>query len=54
MEPKKINLGEKFAKLGEGDYAVGIIAKMNDYEFKVVKFKGDFVWHSHPDSSLKP
>ena len=23
---------------------------MNDYEFKVVKFKIDFVWHSHRDT----
>ena len=50
MEVVKINLEEKLAKLPEGDYAVGIIAKMNDYEFKVVKMKGDFVWHSHPDT----
>jgi mannose-6-phosphate isomerase-like protein (cupin superfamily) len=47
MELAKINLSDKFAKLPPGDYAVGIIAKMNDYEFKIVKFKGDFVWHRH-------
>lgn len=41
---------EKFQKLPSGDYAVGLIAKMNNYEFKIVKFKGDFVWHSHPDT----
>ncbi len=23
---------------------------MNDYHFKLVKFKGDFVWHSHDDT----
>lgn len=50
MEVMKINLDDKFAKLQEGDYAVAIIARMNNYEFKVVKFKGDFVWHSHPDT----
>jgi mannose-6-phosphate isomerase-like protein (cupin superfamily) len=50
MEFDKINLLEKFAKLPAGDYAVGLIAKMNDYEFKIVKFKGDFIWHSHPDT----
>jgi mannose-6-phosphate isomerase-like protein (cupin superfamily) len=50
MTVDKINLDEKFAKLPVGDYATGIIAKMNDYEIKVVKFKGDFVWHSHPDT----
>jgi mannose-6-phosphate isomerase-like protein (cupin superfamily) len=50
MEFEKINISEKFTKLPAGDYAVGVIAKMNDYEFKIVKFKGDFVWHSHPDT----
>ena len=50
MEVKKINFDEKIAKLPDGDYAVGIIAKMNNYEFKVVKFKGDFIWHVHEDT----
>ena len=50
MNLEKVNLLEKFQKLLPGDYAVGLIAKMNNYEFKIVKFKGDFVWHSHPDT----
>jgi mannose-6-phosphate isomerase-like protein (cupin superfamily) len=50
MKAEKINLLEKFEKLPVGDYAVGLIAEMNDYEFKIVKFKGDFVWHSHPET----
>lgn len=50
MRLKKINFSEKFGKLPAGDYAVGVIAKMNDYEFKIVRFKGDFVWHSHPET----
>jgi mannose-6-phosphate isomerase-like protein (cupin superfamily) len=50
MMSRKINFSEKFEKLPDGDYAVGIIARMNNYELKVVKFKGDFVWHSHPDT----
>ena len=50
MRPEKINFSDKFGKLPAGDYAVGLIAKMNNYEFKVVRFRGDFVWHSHPDT----
>ena len=50
MKLEKINLLDKFTKLPPGDYAVGLIAKMNDYDFKIVKFKGDFVWHSHPET----
>jgi mannose-6-phosphate isomerase-like protein (cupin superfamily) len=50
MKPDKINFSEKFERLPAGDYATGIIAKMNNYEVRVVKFKGDFVWHSHADT----
>jgi mannose-6-phosphate isomerase-like protein (cupin superfamily) len=50
MKVEKINLSDKFAKLPAGEYAVGLIAKMNDYDFKIVKFKGNVVWHSHPDT----
>ena len=27
-----------------------VIAQMNDYQFKVVKIQGDFVWHQHKDT----
>lgn len=50
MMPEKINLADKYGKLKGSDYAMGIVAKMNNYEIKVVRFKGDFVWHSHPDT----
>ena len=50
MKINKINFDEKFAKLPGDDYAVRIITKMNNYEFKIVKFKGDFIWHKHEDT----
>lgn len=50
MTVGKINLSDKFGKLPGGDYAVRLVAKMNNYDFKIVKFKGDFVWHSHPET----
>lgn len=50
MNFDKINLSEKFGKLPAGDYAVRVVAKMNNYDFKIVKFKGDFIWHSHPET----
>ena len=50
MNVDKINLSEKFGKLPAGDYAVRLVAKMNNYDFKIVKFKGDFIWHSHPET----
>ncbi len=27
-----------------------IIAQIDDYQFKLVKLQGDFVWHSHPET----
>jgi mannose-6-phosphate isomerase-like protein (cupin superfamily) len=50
MTVGKINLSEKFGKLPAGDYAARLVAKMNNYDFKIVKFKGDFIWHSHPET----
>lgn len=44
-----INLKKKLDKISE-HWSPKIIAQMNDYHFKLVKFKGDFVWHSHADT----
>lgn len=41
-----INFAEKFAKFHE-HWSPRVIAEMNDYQFKLVKIEGDFVWHSH-------
>ena len=27
-----------------------VVAEMNDYQFKIVRIAGDFVWHSHADT----
>tara|TARA_Y100000588_G_scaffold387157_1_gene484314 strand:- start:1076 stop:1435 length:360 start_codon:yes stop_codon:yes gene_type:complete len=45
----KINLKEKLSKFSEY-WTPKIIAEMNDYQFKLVKIKGDFVWHDHTDT----
>ena len=42
----KINLAEKFSKV-KHYWDPKIIAELNGQYLKVVKFKGDFVWHSH-------
>jgi len=44
-----INLAEKLAQFSE-HWSPRIVAELNDYQFKVVKLQGDFVWHSHPDT----
>ena len=45
----KINLKEKLSKFSD-HWSPRIIAEMNDYQFKLVKIKGDFVWHNHDDT----
>ncbi len=45
----KINLKEKLSKFSD-HWAPRIIVEMNDYQFKLVKIKGDFVWHNHQDT----
>ena len=44
-----INFAQKFAKFSE-QWSPKVIAEMNDYQFKIVKIEGDFVWHDHPDT----
>jgi mannose-6-phosphate isomerase-like protein (cupin superfamily) len=49
MSYAPINLRTKFALFDER-WQPKVIAEMNDYQFKVVKLKGDFVWHDHKDT----
>jgi mannose-6-phosphate isomerase-like protein (cupin superfamily) len=49
MEYRPIDIAEKFAKFSDY-WSPKIIARMNDYDFKLVKFRGEFVWHDHKDT----
>ena len=49
MLPKKINLKEKYSQFTK-HWSPRIIAEMNDYQFKLAKIKGQFVWHNHKDT----
>lgn len=49
MSYQAINFNEKFSKFSE-HWQPKVIAEMNDYQFKVVKVFGDFVWHDHQDT----
>lgn len=44
-----VNFEEKFGRFSE-QWSPKIIAAMNDYHFKLVRFEGDFVWHKHKDT----
>jgi mannose-6-phosphate isomerase-like protein (cupin superfamily) len=49
MHYQPISFDDKFAKFAD-QFQPKTVAKMNDYEFKLVRVEGDFVWHSHPDT----
>jgi mannose-6-phosphate isomerase-like protein (cupin superfamily) len=46
---QSINFNDKFGLFDE-HWAPKVIAEMNDYQFKIVKIKGDFIWHDHRDT----
>ena len=45
----KINLAEKLSTFSDY-FSPRTIAQYNDCDVMVVKAKGEFVWHSHPDT----
>ena len=47
--PAAINLHDKLARFAD-HWSPKVVARMNDYEFKLVKMHGPFVWHSHADT----
>ena len=49
MDYKSINFGQKLRSFDE-QWQPKVIAEMNDYQFKVVKLQGDFIWHDHQDT----
>lgn len=47
--PTPINLAEKLSKFSE-HWQPKIVGSFNGHDIIVVKLKGEFVWHSHPDT----
>jgi mannose-6-phosphate isomerase-like protein (cupin superfamily) len=43
------NINDKF-KLFSEQWQPKVIATMNDYEFKIAKIEGEFIWHSHKET----
>ena len=46
---KKINIKHKFSKFSEY-WSPKVLAEMNDYQFKIAKIKGEFIWHNHTET----
>ncbi|MGY6566036.1 MAG: cupin domain-containing protein [Halomonadaceae bacterium] len=44
-----IDISQKLSLVDE-QWSPRVVAEMNDYQFKVVKLQGEFVWHDHPDT----
>ncbi len=49
MNYRSINFQQKFGLFSER-WQPKVVAEMNDYQFKIVKLQGDFVWHDHKDT----
>jgi mannose-6-phosphate isomerase-like protein (cupin superfamily) len=49
MDYRPINFGQKLGLVHE-QWQPKVVAEMNDYQFKLVKLEGDFIWHDHQDT----
>jgi mannose-6-phosphate isomerase-like protein (cupin superfamily) len=49
MTNEALDLAEKLSLFSE-HWSPKVVARLNDYEVKVVKLKGKFVWHTHEDT----
>ena len=46
---QSLNFANKLQQINS-HWSPRVIAEMNDYQFKVVKLLGDFIWHDHQDT----
>ena len=46
MDYGPVDIAEKLSLFSE-QWAPKVVARLNDYEIKVVKLEGEFVWHTH-------
>ena len=49
MRYEPINFAAKL-ELFHDHWQPRVVAEMNDYQFKIVKIQGDFIWHDHEDT----
>jgi len=49
MANEAVEITEKLSLFSE-HWSPKVVARLNDYEIKVVKVKGEFVWHTHDDT----
>jgi mannose-6-phosphate isomerase-like protein (cupin superfamily) len=44
-----VNFADKLSRIHD-QWQPRVVAEMNDYQFKIVKIEGDFIWHDHADT----
>ena len=49
MVNRVVDIAEKFSLISE-HWSPKVVATLNDYEIKLVRIKGEFVWHTHDDT----
>lgn len=49
MNHEAINFAQKFSLFSE-QWQPKVVAEMNDYQFKLARLQGDFVWHDHKET----
>lgn len=49
MSFESINLADKLGKFSD-HWSPRVIAELNDYQVKLAKVEGEFVWHKHDDT----
>ena len=49
MAHQPVDIAERLSLFSE-HWSPKVVARLNDYDVKLVKIKGEFVWHSHDDT----
>jgi mannose-6-phosphate isomerase-like protein (cupin superfamily) len=49
MAQHAINVDERFAHFSD-TWSPRVVARLNDYEIKLARLDGEFVWHTHEDT----
>lgn len=46
---RAVHLADKAGRIPE-QWSPRVVAALNDYQCKVVRIEGDFIWHDHPET----
>lgn len=49
MANEPLDIAERLSLVSE-HWSPKVVARLNDYEIKLVKLRGEFVWHTHEDT----